>query len=464
MKEIYEIIQELRTNNSSNYKQEVLEKYKDNEKLKKFLVYVYNPRWNYFMTKLPDSELFRHFTNDLDEASFYNILGRLKNREITGNGAKSEFSQHLSICGADLWHLYELVIARDIKANVSTKTINKVFPNLIQETPYQRCSTLAKADLDKIFDSGFAYAQKKLDGIFSYIIKQDDKVKLLTRAGTEWESDTLTKRMEHFPNGSVLVGEALIKENGRELDRKTGNGWINSFVKRYDTLDSLQEKISQAKGKTLFKLEDKLKENIAEWYQTAERLHFEVWDILSIEEFEQGFSKRPYHQRLTELKYMVAKTNVMPYINFVDSVEVCNIEQAMEFANDLMSQGYEGAVLKHPEVLWENKTSRLMAKIKAELECDLLCIGVTEGKGKYKGKIGSLICQSSCGNLQVDVGSGLKEIDVNKDPDEFIGKIVSIKYNQRSESKSKSTYSLFLPSFVEIRYDKTVADILEEIE
>ncbi|NCB13632.1 MAG: hypothetical protein EOM78_18635 [Erysipelotrichia bacterium] len=105
MREIYDIIQELRANNSSNYKQEVLEKYKDNERLKKFLIYVYSPRINYYMTKLPDSELFRHYTDNLDEENFYEPLDKLKNRVVTGNSAKDMFSEHLSFCGADLWHL-----------------------------------------------------------------------------------------------------------------------------------------------------------------------------------------------------------------------------------------------------------------------------------------------------------------------------------------------------------------------
>lgn len=114
MKEIYDIIQELRANNSSNYKIEVLEKHKGNYNLQRFLQYVYNPRWNYWMTKLPIEDM-RHseYTNDLTPSDFYPILDRLKNRDITGNEAKKVLADHLSFCGLMMFELYDLVISRD---------------------------------------------------------------------------------------------------------------------------------------------------------------------------------------------------------------------------------------------------------------------------------------------------------------------------------------------------------------
>ena len=53
MIEVYNILKELSLNNSIKYKFEVLEKYKSNEKLKKYLLYVYNPNWNYYLPTLP---------------------------------------------------------------------------------------------------------------------------------------------------------------------------------------------------------------------------------------------------------------------------------------------------------------------------------------------------------------------------------------------------------------------------
>ena len=109
--------------------------------------------------------------------------------------------------------------------------------------------------------------------------------------------------------------------------------------------------------------------------------------------------------------------------------------------------------------------SKEQIKVKAEKDCDLLCTGIEEGTGKYVGKIGSLICQSSDGKLVVGIGTGLTDKDREKDPSEYIGKVIAIKYNEKicKQHKDGVTYSLFLPVYLETRLDKTIADNFEEI-
>jgi DNA ligase-1 len=93
----------------------------------------------------------------------------------------------------------------------------------------------------------------------------------------------------------------------------------------------------------------------------------------------------------------------------------------------------------------------------------LLCIGVTEGNGKYKGLVGSLDCVSACLNLKVSVGSGLTDEMRSGDFKEYIGKIITVKYNEKITKKDSDEVSLFLPRFLEIRIDKDTADTLDRI-
>ena len=51
-----------------------------------------------------------------------------------------------------------------------------------------------------------------------------------------------------------------------------------------------------------------------------------------------------------------------------------------------------------------------------------------------------------------------------KNPDEYIGKIIEVCYNSVIGSKGKDTKSLFLPVFKSIRLDKTVANTLAELK
>lgn len=463
MKQIYDIILELRADASTNYKLEVLAKHKNSKLLRKFLLYTYNPRFNYFITELPESELFRHSASNLDEESFFSILDQMKSREITGNTAREKLSEHLSFCNHILYELYELVIKRDIRAGVSIKSINKVFPNLIPETPYMRASLLKDYKETNLFGKhNTIFVQKKADGVFSYIIKEDNQIKFQTRNGTIYYVEGIEKDFDFIPNNTVLVGEALIKSNGKELDRKTGNGLINKLIKSegsFETLEKEYAKATSLKQKdNIYKKHLQLKQQLKD---IVEGLHFEVWDMISVGEFDNGYSGEVYSSRLSRLEKLLQ--NISNRVSLIETSEVVSLELAEEIAEQYISQGYEGAIIKSKDLLFENKTSKSQIKIKSEINCDLLCVGVTEGNGKYKGLVGGFHCISACGNLKVSVGSGLTD-EIRAVPfKEYIGKIITVKYNEKITKKDSDEVSLFLPRFVEVRVDKDTADTLDRI-
>ena len=70
---------------------------------------------------------------------------------------------------------------------------------------------------------------------------------------------------------------------------------------------------------------------------------------------------------------------------------------------------------------------------------------------------------SSDGIIKVKTGSGLSEADRKKDPNEYIGKIIELEYNEITEDKSTGQKSLFLPIFVDVRTDKDKADDYQTI-
>lgn len=464
MKQIYNIIQELRADNSTNYKLEVLTKHKDNETLKKFLFYVYNTRFNYFMTELPEIYLTATFyANISDKESFFNILDKFKSRELTGNQAKEYFAGHLSLCTPELQELYELAIKRDIRAGVSTKSINKVFPNLIPETPYMRCSLLKDYKKENLFGNhNTMFVQKKSDGVFSYIIKEDNQIKFQTRNGTIYYVEGLNKELSFIPNNTVLVGEALIKSNGKELDRKTGNGLINKLIKSEASFETLEKELSKASSKQRDKIIEKQNKLKSDLENIVEGLHFEVWDMITVEEFDKGYCSKKYSDRLSSLDFMFG-VYYTDKISLIETYIISSLEEANEIAENYISKGYEGVIIKSRDLLFENRTSKSQIKIKSELDCDLLCTGVIEGKGKYEGMVGALECTSACGKLKVNVGSGLSDEHRSENFKEFIGKIITIKYNEKITKKDSDANSLFLPRFVEIRIDKDEADTLDRI-
>ena len=78
-------------------------------------------------------------------------------------------------------------------------------------------------------------------------------------------------------------------------------------------------------------------------------------------------------------------------------------------------------------------------------------MGITEGEGKYKGMIGSLVLQDASGRI-VSVGSGLSDAYRSKASIAYIGKVIEIEYEQILD-----TY--IQPTFVTVRLDKTKEEI-----
>lgn len=461
---ILEIIKELRADASLNYKKEVLARYSDYEPFKEFLIRVYNPRINYYMKKLPD--VISYGMKEQDLSGLRDVLNVLSGRMATGNDAYNYVRNFLLEANQVIRELFELAVGRDIRAGVGVGIINEVYKGLIEETFYMRCSNLDEKTLER-FDTlleGFL-TQDKLDGIFNYIIKANDTVCMLTRAGTVWTSESLKQDMVECPD-KVYVGEGLIYKDGKPLDRKTGNGMITSYIKREATLESLQNKIDAVlnsgrylTGKNL-KISEEIKQKEQEFAETDRALHFVIWDSLTLQEFEEGLSTRPYTERFGEA---IKATFMTSKLKPVSSYRVYSMKEAQAIADEFISEGGEGAVVKKLDTIWQDGTSKDMVKIKEVYDADLYCIGIKDGKGKYKGKIGSLILQTSCGRIGVDCGSGLTDIDRNKNHDEFIGKIIEIQYNKFIQSKKDKPASLYLPRFVEVREDKNTATSYEEI-
>ena len=457
---ILEIIKELRKDASLNYKKEVLARYSDYEPFKEFLIRVYNPRINYYMKKIPD--IVSYEMKEQSSFELYTLLDALSTRDITGGQAIQVVRDFLLNANQTVRELFELAIGRDIRAGVGVGIINEVYKGLVEEIPYQRCSKLDEKTIAR-FDTmlnGFL-TQAKLDGQFSYIIKANGIVTMLTRAGTVWASDILKEDMINCPEG-VYIGEALIYKDKKPLDRKTSNGLLNKFIKKECVLESLKDKLTNVEPNSTkyTKIIDECTQKEQEYSDIEHGLIFVIWDSLTLSEFEEGISTRPYTKRQGEaIRVCFLTSRLKP----VPSFRVYSIKEAQAIADDYISEGGEGAIIKKLDSVWKEGTSKDLVKIKAVLDADLICVGVDEGSGKYKNKIGALILETLCGRLSVKVGTGLSDADREKPFEYYIGKVIEIQYNEFIKSKNKSKASLFLPRFIDMREDKNITTNYEEL-
>lgn len=443
MTEVSKILQTLEGNNSRLFKEATLEENKDNETLKRVLTAALDPYTQYYQRKIPEFDR-KEGTMSLDWA--LGCLKVLTSREETGNAAISRLKNTLGRLNDDDAEVLKRVVTKDLKCGVSIATVNKVFgKDFIQTYPCMLASAFNQKSFQAIKYP--ALVQTKMDGMRANIlIDGEGKVEVRSRSGREIDlkghfdeyimqifyKSAVLEDITHF-HGAVLDGELVVlADDGGILDRKTGNGILNKAVKG-----------------TISKEE-------------ASRVRLWCWDMIPLADFKEGLCKIPYFDRLAVLNDRMGDVfnvqEVPDLVKILPAEMVANYQEAEALFNMALAEGEEGVIVKNGDSIWENKRSKYQVKMKAELEADLLVEGVIEGSGRIEGLVGSLSCTTKDGNLKVNVGSGLTDEDRKKSPDEFIGKIISVKYNEKIKDKNSDTFSLFLPIFQELRLDKSEAD------
>jgi len=475
---LYDILQELKSNPSTNFKCEILGSHKDNQLFIDFLKLVYdkiNYTWGIKTYTQMD-------TTDLVEIGSEEVLiSTLRNISSSSKSPK-QFIQSLKITDPQLLEIMKYILDRSIGVGVSIKLITKYVPKVQINTPYQKCESYEH--IDRIVYP--AMIQTKMDGLFINMKIEDGQLVATTRNGKKIDLDgafgflTEDKSVLHRVKNTVLHGELLvIGEDKKPLPRKEGNGRINSLFKRKEVLPKLKAEIEEAKSKDNQKLAVKkihaLVAKELDWTTTENNLQFVVWDIIPVNDWEIGSCEFTTDVRFDTLQHILENelSDFTDKIKLVKNDVVANLEEAQDFYQARLEEGEEGAVIKNLQAPWINGTNRKgVIKMKDFKECDLVITGYTEGTGKYAGKLGALCCESYDGKLQVNVGSGLSDEERNDILDEdgdfiYQDRVAAIKYVDIIESRvAADTVSLFCPSLIEIRSadDKFCADTLEQIK
>lgn len=426
MSTLYEIITALQTTQGSNAKKAILEANKDNELLKEYLRVTYDPRINFYIKQLPMPVVNKE--GNLDDFELRDIdllVERLAGRQYTGYDAKVYLRIFFSELTESGEALARYMLLKDIKAGISVSTINKVWPDLIFSQGYMRCSLPKDVKLNEWPWEKGVYSQVKMDGMYAAVSNKQ----VITRNGSVFPYDLLPedfkRDMNKIPEHLELNGELLVRCGEIFLPRKEGNGILNSLLQG-----------TPISGK----------------YSLA----YVTWDA-------QADKKFYYEDRFNAVNSICKNTECFRPVAYR---VVYSYEHALQHFQEMLSYGLEGTVLKRQDMVWKDGTSKHQVKFKIEVDIDLLCTGMIEGTGKYKGMLGALQLESSCGKVKVDCGTGFtdaqrKNLWENAYP---VGKIVEIKANDLLDRVGSDTLSLFLPVFKSVRLDKDVADDLERIE
>ena len=460
---------------------------------KKFLNYVLDEvNYTYNLKKIPEYNLNQQ--TDLTIYDLFNLLEDMNNNS-GGEEIKIKVKEFCDKADNELYSLFEMCIERSLNCGIDTKTIIKSYPELDHLiSPYMRC------EKEEMLDKRIKYpaiAQIKADGLFINIFTGSTP-RFITRYGNEAIIEgilysTIKRLSINVPNFAhhVIMGELLVRnDDGTILPREVGNGLINSYIKRFNTISNIYKKIEKAKTqKAKDKLQNELDEKIQAWNVLEHKIFIKFWDMITEEEFKAKKSDTPYSKRVEKVNNYLwlafqQDPDLTTYIKPIDSKIVNSKQEVMDYFEEVLGLGEEGLVVKNLDLTWCHDVNRGgIIKLKEFKDCDLMIVGYLPGEGEYTGGIGALLCESSDGLLKVDPSSGLsmaqrglERVDMNDsskgwkpiedfDLNQYNQKIVALKYNTIQKAENSETYSLFIPKIIEIReaFDKQTADSLEEI-
>lgn len=135
---------------------------------------------------------------------------------------------------------------------------------------------------------------------------------------------------------------------------------------------------------------------------------YNVFDVPNAcEEFKLAPCTLSNHLKVLE-RYLQQNPN--PYIKIIKQIPIKDQEHLKEFYKDIIFNKGEGVVIRKDFAPYEKGRSKNALKLKPYEDAECKVIAYTEGKGKFQGKIGALLCQMPNDRV-IKIGSGLKDKD-----------------------------------------------------
>lgn len=362
------------------------------------------------------------------------LADQLATRKLSGNAARAAIAFTANNTDAHTWNLwYRRILLQDLKCGVSEKTINSVLSRNGKlgkswEVPVFACMLAKPADDHAKKMVGVKLCDVKYDGIrLLTVIHKSGVVHQFTRNGLQNKNfhhicDMLSGLAADLSEDMVLDGE-IISVNFQALmtqvNRKAG----------VDTSDS----------------------------------RLMLFDMIPLKSFRSGEYKMSQTDRHKALCALETRLNELT--NGVVSVEPkleINLgtptgqEQLKAFNRKVLSEGYEGIMVKDPNAPYKTKRSDAWLKMKPFHTFDLEIVAVEEGEGKFQGMMGALVCEGEDQGkrIRTNVGSGFSDaqrVEIWAARKKMLGRVVEIKGDALTLDQNQDMWSLRFPVFMQFR-------------
>jgi len=390
----------------------------------------YNPYYVFGVKKVPETVGLEGKPNPWPK--FWAMLEGLRTRSLTGHNAKTAIEFMSEQFDSVEWNnLARRVIIKDLRCGISEKTLNKVLGNTEWKIPAFTCQLATDSEKHTAKMTGRKRIEQKLDGVRVLAVVTKTTVNLYSRNG---------KPFDNFPH--IVESLEDIKNKFAKLFQSCPHG----FVLDGEIIgESFQALMKQAQRKTDVK---------------TDGMTYSVFDWLPLVDFERGFWNAQQHKRLhvlEEYRAVFESTDCVRVMVGID-VDLATAEGhdvMRRYAEDAVTAGFEGIVIKDLDAPYECRRSTFWMKWKPTITVDLNIVGFEEGTGRNAGRLGAIICEGVDNDrrINVNVGSGLS--DANRDEywsarDQLLGDVIEVEADAVTQNQD-GTYSLRFPRFVRFR-------------
>ena len=422
-----DFVKEINSSNSRKFKQEVLEKYKDNPAICRYLKIAFDPYAVYgISTKKLYKKVGANQITGIDSVfELFNYLTQHNTGTDQVVALCQEFLDYLATCDQEAGALLEKLICKDLSIGCDAKSINSVIPGLIPTFDVQ----LAQKYFDKPekLEGKYFAITTKIDGGRIIAIKENGQVSFYTRAGQRYEGlvDLEKEMLENLPDGAVLDGEITIFDD-RGIPSK------EAYKKAM--------KITRSDGE-------------------KHGLKMKCFDAMHIDEWKAQKSTHDYIERRALLNQLVARKALIYFEVLPELYRGTDTSKVLELLDEAIANQEEGVMINICDAPYEFGRTWSLMKVKKMNTLDLQIVGFEEGSGRLAGTLGAIHVRYKNGNI-VRVGSGFSDIlrtQIWANQNKYLYSICEIQYFEET-TNADGGISLRFPVFKDFRPDKLTPD------
>ena len=413
-----DFVTEITASNSKKYKQDVLQKYKDDSVVCRYLKIAFDPYATYGIStkKLHKSVPATSITGIYSVFELFAYLAQHNTGTDQIVGLCQDFLDEAAVWGKETADLLEKLICKDLSIGCDAKTINSVIPGLI---PQFSCMLAERYfDRPQYVEGKEFVITTKLDGFRLIVLKdQDGSIKCYSRVGQLVEGlvEIEEELRNQLPCNIALDGELTIS---------------NYFDMPSKEAYKAASKVIRLKGDT-----------------PKTGLTYRVFDCMTADEFKAQQCDKSYVER----RAMLESFPVMTHVEVLPALyQGSDTSKITEWLTKITAEGGEGCMVNLTQAKYQWTRTRDLLKVKKFQSLDLLVVGYEEGSGRLAGMLGAIHVRYKDGNI-VKVGSGFSDEERKlyfEHPELIMSRIVEIKYFEESRSSVDNTLSLRFPTWV----------------